>query len=151
MGDIDFAHHAGFSWYCLLLIGSGVAMVAIALVKAQTRGSQIINLIFGAAFFAYGFYLTFMFAGGHYFIFFQAFVLPIVLIVNTLRTASYRRRAARGAVASPAAGPAPFGGPQYGGPAPYGEPMQYGGPAPTPSGEPTQYGEPTQFGGSPAQ
>jgi hypothetical protein len=91
MGNLDFTNQPGFSWYCLLLLGSGVAMVVLALLRGQSKGSRIANLIFGLGFCGYGFYLTFMFQGGSYFIFFKAFILPVVLIVNTFRSAAAKR------------------------------------------------------------
>lgn len=85
MGNLDFAHHAGFSWYCLFLMASGIVLLLIAVLKNQTTQRRIVRAIFGIGFFAYGFYLTFIFGGGSYFVFFYAFVVPILLIVETFR------------------------------------------------------------------
>lgn len=87
MGNLDFTNQVGFSWYCVLLMFSGIAMLVMALVRGPTRGVKIANLIFGAGFLIYGLYLTFLFQGGTYFIFFKAFILPALLIVNTIRSA----------------------------------------------------------------
>jgi hypothetical protein len=95
VGNIDFTNHAGFSWYCLLLMFTGIAMLVITLVRGQTRGGKILNLVFGAGFLIYGLYLTFLFSGGTYIIFFKAFILPALLIVNTIRSAARRRAIAR--------------------------------------------------------
>jgi predicted lipid-binding transport protein (Tim44 family) len=42
-------------------------------------------------FLGYGFYLAFLFSGGGYLIFFKAFILPVLMIFRTIRSA----RAAR--------------------------------------------------------
>src|SRR6185437_14219533 len=93
--NIDFSARPGFSAYVLLLIASGIAMLVIAspTVKRQTKVGRVLNAAFGLGFLGYGIYLGFMFKGGHYVIFFQAFILPIVLIIRTIR----------GAVTAPAA------------------------------------------------
>jgi hypothetical protein len=108
LGNLDFTNHAGFSWYCLLLMGSGIAMLVLSGVRVQARGARIANLIFGLGFLGYGFYLTFLFPGGHYFVFFKAFILPVLLIVNGIRSIAARRRAA---VPAAGASPGTFGGP----------------------------------------
>ena len=107
MGNIDFTNHAGFSWYCLLLMFTGIAMLVIALVRGQTSVSKILNVVFGAGFLIYGFYLTFLFHGGTYFVFFKAFILPALLIVNTIRSAARRR--ARQALPGQSQSPQPPG------------------------------------------
>jgi hypothetical protein len=94
MGNLNFSLHAGFSWYCLLLMFSGIAMLVLAAVRNQTRSRQVIRAIFGLGFFLYGFYLTFIFSGGHYVIFFQVLILPVLLIVDWYKTQTARRRAA---------------------------------------------------------
>lgn len=85
MGNLDFAHHAGFSWYCLFLMASGIAMLLVAVLRNQTTQRRVVRAVFGIGFFAYGFYLTFIFGGGSYFIFFYAFAVPVFLIVDTFR------------------------------------------------------------------
>ena len=92
MGNLDFAHHVGFSWYCLLLMFSGVAMLVTAVLRNQTTQRRVIRAFFGVGFFIYGFYLTFIFGGGSYFLFFQAFIVPVLLIVDTFRSQAARRR-----------------------------------------------------------
>jgi len=88
--NIDFSAHPGFSAYVLLLMVAGVAMLIIAspTVKRQRTLSRVLNAAFGAGFLGYGIYLAFMFKGGHYVIFFQAFILPILLISRTIRGAA---------------------------------------------------------------
>jgi hypothetical protein len=91
MGNLDFANHAGFSWYCLFLMFSGLALLVIAVLKNQRPQRRILQALFGIGFFGYGFYLTFIFGGGSYFVFFYAFIVPVMLIVNAFRGDAARR------------------------------------------------------------
>jgi len=114
MGNLDFAHHAGFSWYCVFLMFSGVALLLIAVLKNQTTQRRIWRAIIGIGYFAYGFYLTFIFGGGTYFVFFYAFLLPVWLIVDSFRQQPARRQqrplsAGMSSTAGP--GPQPMTGP----------------------------------------
>ncbi len=104
MGSLNFAHNAGFSWYCLLLMFSGIAMLVMAVLRNQTTQRRVIRAIFGIGYFLYGFYLTFVFSGGHYFLFFQAFIVPVLLIIDTIRSQAARRR-----IRQPAGGGYPAG------------------------------------------
>jgi hypothetical protein len=101
MGNLDFAHHAGFSWYCVFLMASGIVLLLVAVLKNQTTQRRIVRALFGIGFFGYGFYLTFIFGGGSYFVFFYAFLVPLWLIVDTFR--------ARGAASQRARQPVPAG------------------------------------------
>lgn len=91
--NIDFNANPGFSAYVVLLMFSGAAMIIMAspTVKHSTIGVRVLNALFGVGFFGYGFYLAFLFSGGGYLIFFKAFILPVVMIFRTVRSA----RAAR--------------------------------------------------------
>ena len=51
------------------------------------------NCIVGAAFLLYGLYLVTFFQGGHYFVLFYAFVVPIMLAVQFFRNRSAYRAA----------------------------------------------------------
>jgi hypothetical protein len=93
LGNLDFSNEPGFSWYCVLLLVSGLAMLCMVGVPAASKGARVANLIFGVGFTAYAVYLIFMFDGGHYFVFFKAFVLPIVLIVSAIKSAAAGRSA----------------------------------------------------------
>src|SRR3954453_13134110 len=115
--NIDFDARPGFSIYVLLLMFSGVVMIVLAspAVKRSSTGVRVLNGIFGAGFFGYGFYLAFIFDGGTYLIFFKAFILPVVLIVRTFRgMATY---------GPPVPAPAP-----YAAPGTYPPPPGYAGP-----------------------
>jgi hypothetical protein len=93
--NLDFSARPGFSAYVLLLMFAGIVMLVLGspvVARRATRLRRIINLVFGVGFFCYGFYLAFLFRGGSYVIFFQAFIVPIVLIVNMLRTSGARRQ-----------------------------------------------------------
>ena len=96
VGNLDFTDHAGFSWYCVLLLVSGVGLLVLGLLPGLTVRSRVANVLVGAGFLGYAAYLVFAFHGGSYVIFFQAFIVPVLLIANTvrdLRSANLRRRA----------------------------------------------------------
>jgi len=98
VGDLDFTNHAGFSWYCVLLLASGVILLGLAVLPGLRWGRRVLNVLVGLGFLGYAVYLTFMFHGGTYVVFFQTFILPILLIINSfrgLRSGNLRRRAAR--------------------------------------------------------
>jgi hypothetical protein len=135
-----------FKTYVLFLILSGIAMLIIAGVRTgQTKARRLWNGIFGAGFLGYGLYLLLVFHGGHYFIFFYAFILPILMIVQFFRD--------RGAVRARQQTGFPRG---YGQPPPpgYGQPPPpgYGQPPPPGYGQPPPpgYGQPPPPGSQPA-
>ncbi|GAB0105583.1 hypothetical protein JMUB6875_45620 [Nocardia sp. JMUB6875] len=74
-----------FNWYVGLLALSGVIMLVLAAMRQQNDWSRALNAIFGVGFLGYAFYLAFLFDGGSYFIFFQAFILPVMMVVNYFR------------------------------------------------------------------
>jgi len=114
----------------LFLILSGIAMLIIAGVRTgQTKLRRLWNGIFGAGFLGYGLYLLLVFHGGHYFIFFYAFILPILMIVQFFRDRGLVR-------ARQQAGP--FGR--------YGQQPGYGQPPPPGYGQPPQPGYAQQPG-----
>ncbi|MFD7734912.1 hypothetical protein ACFV6F_31585 [Kitasatospora phosalacinea] len=92
--NIDFSLDPTFSWYVILLMFSGLATICIGLVpvSALSTGWRIINVIAGIAFFGYGIYLNFFFEGGTYRIFFQAFIVPVLLVVNFFKAMANRNR-----------------------------------------------------------
>ncbi len=84
-----------FLIYTLLLLLGGIAMIAVGIaVKEQGKGSRILNVVIGLAFFGYGFYLLFLFDGDSYRIFFYVFVLPILLIVRAVKARKEAREQA---------------------------------------------------------
>jgi hypothetical protein len=101
MGNLDFSNEPGFSWYCVLLLLSGVAMLAMVGVPTQRKGSRIANLIFGVGFVCYALYLILFFQGGTYLMFYKAFILPVFLIIGTIKGAADKRRAKNAAPYTP--------------------------------------------------
>ncbi|TDO57503.1 hypothetical protein EV651_111232 [Kribbella sp. VKM Ac-2571] len=85
--NLDFGLEPLFSWYVVLLCLSGVVMVALAASKTGDRsaGSRALSAVAGLGFLGYGIYLGFIFDGGSYMMFFQAFILPVLLVVNFVR------------------------------------------------------------------
>lgn len=88
MGNLDFANAAGFSWYCILLLISGLTLVVLGPLRGQSRSGKVGSVVFGAIFFCYGLYLIFGFRGGHYFISYWALILPVVLITRAIRSSN---------------------------------------------------------------
>ena len=86
--NLDFGLEPLFSWYVVLLCLSGAVMVALAAIKAGDRsaGSRALSAVAGIGFLGYGIYLGFVFQGGSYMMFFQAFILPALLVVNFVRS-----------------------------------------------------------------
>jgi hypothetical protein len=86
--NLDFGLEPLFSWYVVLLCLSGVVMVVLAAIKAggQSVGSRALSAVAGIGFLGYGIYLGFIFEGGSYLMFFQAFILPALLVVNFVRS-----------------------------------------------------------------
>ncbi|MEU1205925.1 hypothetical protein [Nocardia sp. NPDC005825] len=75
-----------FNWYVGLLALSGVIMLVLASVReGQGNTARTIDAVFGLVYLGYAFYLAFLFDGDSYLIFFQAFILPVVMVVNFFR------------------------------------------------------------------
>lgn len=107
--NIDFANQPGFSAYVLLLMFSGIVMVVLATPKVRSSTwLRVLNVVLGLGFFGYGFYLAFLFQGGTYFMFFKAFIVPIVLVIRTVQTSTASRRTTPATV--------PYGGEREAGP-----------------------------------
>ncbi len=80
-----------FTWYVALLAISGIIMIALASVKnGQSSTSRSLSGILGAVYLGYAVYLAFIFDGGSYLIFFQAFIVPVMLVVNFFRNRTPR-------------------------------------------------------------
>jgi hypothetical protein len=92
VGNLNFTGNAAFSWYCVLLMVGGIAMLVLAVLRAQKTPRRVLRTIVGIGYFGYGFYLAFIFGGGHYLVFFQALILPVLLIIDAVRGNSARRR-----------------------------------------------------------
>jgi hypothetical protein len=82
-----------FAFYPFLLMFSGVLLVVLAVLPWQTGRRRIISAFFAAVFLGYGCYLEFAFTGGTYVIFYYAFIVPVVLAVQSVR--AYRFSEAR--------------------------------------------------------
>ncbi|WP_457032833.1 hypothetical protein [Kitasatospora sp. P5_F3] len=93
--NIDFGLDPVFSWYIILLAVSGVLMVAMALlpVGRLTNGMRSLNGVLGVGFAGYAYYLCFVFEGGSYAIFFYAFILPVLMTAQFVKSLSEGSRA----------------------------------------------------------
>ncbi|WP_067837015.1 hypothetical protein [Nocardia lijiangensis] len=82
-----------FNWYVGLLAISGIAMIAMALMEnGQSSASRTMNGIFGPLYLGYAVYLAFLFDGSSYLIFFHAFILPVLMVVNYFRNRTPRAK-----------------------------------------------------------
>ncbi|MFE9472927.1 hypothetical protein ACFYOR_18015 [Streptomyces griseofuscus] len=138
--NLDFGAEPLFSWYVVLLFISGAAMLILGVINASglSKGWRAFNVIAGLGFMGYGIYLGFIFQGGTYIVFFKAFILPVMVIVNFFRSLS-RRKATPAPQPMAAPAPYPMAGQQpMAAPAPYPmagqQPM--GAPAPQPAPAP---------------
>ncbi|GAA1897768.1 hypothetical protein [Actinomadura bangladeshensis] len=93
--NIDFSADAAFSWYVVFLLVSGLAMLAMAAIGGgQSAGERLLNVVFGVGFLGYAVYLGFIFDGGEYFMFFYAFILPVLMLIRFVRTMFGERQSA---------------------------------------------------------
>jgi hypothetical protein len=131
-----------FYAYVFILIASGVLMLVMGILRAPyARRSRVLNLIMGAGFAIYGLYLLLFFQGGHYILFFYAFVLPVLMTVRFFRA----RSAYQAAQSVTPGAPIGYGQPAAGygqPPGGYGQPAGYGQP-------PAGYGQPGGYGQQP--
>ncbi|MEU3419704.1 hypothetical protein AB0F39_14320 [Streptomyces murinus] len=136
--NLDFGAEPLFSWYVVLLFISGAAMLILGVINASglSKGWRAFNVIAGLGFMGYGIYLGFIFQGGTYIVFFKAFILPVMVIVNFFRSLS-RRKATP--APQPVAAPYPTGAPA---PYPMAGQQPMGAPAPQPMAAPQSMGAP---------
>ena len=114
-----------FHVYVLFLIASGVVMLAMGGIKAAyAKRRRVVKLILGAGFTIYGLYLLLFFHGGHYILFYYAFILPIAMVVQFFRD----RAAYKTAQPVPQAPQVGYAQPpaEYEQPAAYGRQPEYG-------------------------
>src|SRR5215472_562208 len=90
-------------------------LVMASVNSGQTAGRRVWYAVFGAGFTLYGLYLLLFFPGGHYFVFFYAFILPVLMTVRFFRDrAAFRAKQQAAALQGPPPG--------YGQPPGYAEP-----------------------------
>ncbi len=139
-----------FKAYVLFLILSGIAMLVITGIRSgQTKVRRVWTGVVGAGFLGYGLYLLLIFRGGHYFLFFYVFILPILLIAQFFRDRGAFRARQQAATFGPPRGYFQPGG--YGQPPPpgYGQPPAYGQRPPPDYAQPAGYGSHVDTAGSP--
>ncbi|GAA1791818.1 hypothetical protein [Actinomadura chokoriensis] len=76
----------------MFLLVSGLAMAAIG--GGQSADERLLNAVFGVGFLGYAVYLGFIFDGGEYFMFFYAFILPVLMLTRFVRTLFGERQSA---------------------------------------------------------
>ncbi|WP_433601078.1 hypothetical protein ACQPXH_04470 [Nocardia sp. CA-135953] len=76
-----------FASYVVLLAISGIVLVTLALIAHELpMRHRVFNGLAGAVFFGYAGYLAFGLHGGTYRMFWAAFILPVFMLVNFVRT-----------------------------------------------------------------
>ncbi|MER7583323.1 hypothetical protein [Kitasatospora sp. NPDC097691] len=94
MNNLDFSAEPLFSWYVVLLALSGVLMLLLgAFAGGLKAGLRILNVVVALGFLGYAYYLAFVFEGGTYYIFFKVFILPVALIVASVKAIVERSNA----------------------------------------------------------
>lgn len=89
-----------FVGYTVLLGISGLLMLGLAIAGLGAgTGSRVISGLAGLAFLGYAIYLAFIFEGGEYRIFLYAFIVPIVVIVNIVKSRKAAKEAKQSAPA----------------------------------------------------
>ncbi|WP_051710883.1 hypothetical protein [Streptomyces sp. NRRL S-350] len=157
MNNLDFSAEPLFSWYVVLLALSGILMVVLGAVGGGLKvGLRILNVLIGLGFLGYAYYLAFVFEGGTYYLFFKVFILPVAMIVYSVKTMAERSRAkrqpaAQAAAFNPNAPQAPYDPnapqPPYNPNAPHpGAPVPPAVPPAAPQAAPPQGGSPYQPG-----
>ncbi|KOV25803.1 hypothetical protein ADK60_22525 [Streptomyces sp. XY431] len=70
-----------------MLAVSGIALLVIGAVNlgGLKAGWRFLNVLVGIGFAGYAYYLAFVFEGASYVIFFKAFILPVLLIINAVK------------------------------------------------------------------
>ena len=105
-----------FNVYSLLLAISGTVLIVMAAIGFGDRHpvARAINGAVGIAFVAYAFYLQFIFGGGTVFASYYVFVVPVLLVLQALRSHAEAKRAASASPTSGASAPAEPAPPQPG-------------------------------------
>jgi hypothetical protein len=81
-----------FYLYAGLLTVSGLLLLALAITGfGQSTGTRVLNALFGLGFTGYGGYLLLFFEGGEVRIFFYAFIVPVLMVIQAVRTFMARR------------------------------------------------------------
>ena len=77
-----------FLAYIAALVVSGLIMVVLAATGFGASGTlvRILNGLFGVGFLGYAVYLLFFFPGGDFPVFFYAFILPVVMVIQAFKT-----------------------------------------------------------------
>jgi hypothetical protein len=149
------AYGDAFDLYIYALFAAALVSIFMSIAGfGATSGARVATGLVGLAALGYGSYLAFFFNGGHYWISMYVFALPVLAIVNAVRSRGTRstRAPQRQAQRSPSQPQQPQPQPPQGwGPPPqqHPTPHQYG--AQPYAGQ--QYGQPPgqQYGGQPSQ
>jgi len=81
-----------FDFYRVALTVSGLLLLILAIggFFKETRGSRIFSGVVGLIFLGYAFYLFFIFTGGNVWMSYYVFIVPVLVIVNIVRSRKER-------------------------------------------------------------
>ncbi|MET8542124.1 hypothetical protein ABZW03_15920 [Kitasatospora sp. NPDC004799] len=115
MNNLDFSADPLFSWYVVALALSGAILTVFGAVAGRMKaGMRVLNIVIGLGFLGYAYYLAFVYDGVTYTIFYKVFILPVLMIIASVkalveRSNAKQQQAAQAAAAfDPNAPQAPF-------------------------------------------
>ena len=96
-----------FLAYVALLFASGVLLAVLGIAGfGQSKLARVLDGVAAAGFLGYSIYLLFFFDGGEFRIFFYAFIVPVIAVVQIVKARKARREEQQMA-AAPEPAPAP--------------------------------------------
>jgi hypothetical protein len=103
LNNLDFSAEPLFSWYVVALAFSGISVLVfgalpIAGLKVVLR---IVSILVGLGLLGYAYYLAFVFEGGTYTLYYKVFIVPIAVIVASVKAIVERSNAKNQQAAPP--------------------------------------------------
>lgn len=84
-----------FNAYVIALAVSGLLMLLVAAVGlGSTGGARLLSGLFGLGFLGYAIYLEFFMTTGEFRMFYYAFIAPVLVIINVIRSRKAKTDAA---------------------------------------------------------
>jgi len=98
---LDLGDNTFLAYVIALFVSGGILLVLALAGFGASTGSRILSGLFGLGFVGYSVYLAFFFDGGEYRIFIYAFIVPILLIVNVVKSRKANQEASAQASTPP--------------------------------------------------
>ncbi|MGA5820500.1 hypothetical protein ACPC54_21855 [Kitasatospora sp. NPDC094028] len=94
MNNLDFSAEPLFSWYVVALAVSGILLLGLGAFAFGVKFlPRILAIAAGLGLLYYAYYMTFVFEGGTYTLYYKLFVLPVLLIVYMVKAIVERSNA----------------------------------------------------------